>query len=390
MKDFIFHNPDKVYFGKNQIGHLPEELKAFGKKVLLVYGGGSIKKIGLYDKITALLKEGGFTVFELAGVEPNPRHTTANKGAAICKKEGIDVVLAVGGGSTIDCAKGVAAAAKTADGDVWRLVSGGVWITDALPVVAVLTNAATGSEMDGWAVISNMETNEKIGLGGSAIIPKVAFENPEYSYSLPTYQTACGAFDIFNHVLDNYYLAGENTFDMVLEMQEAVMRAVVKWAPIAMKEPTHYEARANLMWASSMALNTVLDAGTVHGCACHAMEHELSAYYDITHGHGLAILAPRWLAYICNEKTAAAIYRLGVKVFAVEEGLDEMAGARKAVAALERFCFETLGLEKSLTALGIDRTHFKAMAEHACRGGEISGLRPLNATDVEKIYEACL
>lgn len=390
MNDFIFHNPDKVYFGKDQMKHLPEELLQFGKKVLLVYGGGSIKKNGLYDTVTNLLKENGIEVFELSGVEPNPRHSTANKGAAICKQEGIDVILAVGGGSTIDCAKGVAAAALTDDGDVWPLVSDGVWVTEALPVVAVLTNAATGSEMDAWAVISNMDTNEKIGLGGSALIPRVAFENPEYSYSLPIYQTACGAFDIFNHVLDNYYLAGDATFDMVLELQEAVMRTVVKWTPVAMKEPENYEARANLMWASSMALNTVLDAGTVHGCACHAMEHELSAYYDITHGHGLAIVTPRWLTYILDEKTAPAIYRLGVKVFGTEEGLAPMKGAKKAIEAVSDFCFNTLGLESSLSDLKIGEEHFRDMAEHACGGGVISGPKELVPNDVEKIYQMCL
>lgn len=390
MNDFIFHNADKVYFGKNQIQHLPEELLKFGKKVLLVYGGGSIKKNGLYDTVTNLLKSNGLEVFELAGVEPNPRHTTANKGAEVCKRESIDVVLAVGGGSTIDCAKGVAAAAVTESGDVWPLVSNGVWVTEALPIVAILTNAATGSEMDAWAVISNMETNEKIGLGGSALIPKVAFENPELSFSLPTYQTACGAFDIFNHVLDNYYLAGDATFDMVLEFQEAVMRTVVKWAPVAMKEPENYEARANLMWASSMALNTVLDAGTVHGCACHAMEHELSAYYDITHGHGLAIVTPRWLEYILSETTAPAIYRLGVKVFGIAENLDVNEGAKKAIEAVADFCFNTLGLKADLCDLGIDEKHFKAMAQHACGGGVISGPKNLAPADVEAIYKMCL
>jgi len=370
--------------------HLPEELLQFGKKVLLVYGGGSIKKNGLYDTVTNLLQENGIEIFELPGVEPNPRHSTVNKGAAICKKEGIDVILAVGGGSTIDCAKGVAAAALTDDGDVWPLVSGGVWVTEALPVVAVLTNAATGSEMDGWAVISNMDTNEKIGLGGSALIPRAAFENPEYSYSLPVYQTACGAFDIFNHVLDNYYLAGDATFDMVLEFQEAVMRTVVKWTPVAMKEPENYEARANLMWASSMALNTILDAGTVHGCACHAMEHELSAYYDITHGHGLAIITPRWLTYILDEETAPAIYRLGIKVFGTEEGLAPMEGAKKAIEAVSDFCFHTLGLKSSLSDLDIGEEHFRDMAEHACGGGVISGPKELAPDDVEKIYQMCL
>lgn len=390
MNDFIFHNPAKVYFGKNQIGHLPEEILKIGKRVLMVYGGGSIKKNGLYDTVKKLLDENGIETFELSGVEPNPRHTTANKGAQICKKEKIDLVLAIGGGSTIDCAKGVAAAALTDDGDVWPLVSNGVWVTKALPVIAILTNAATGSETDGWAVISNMETNEKIGLGGSALIPVVAFENPEYSYTLPTYQTACGAFDIFNHVIDNYYLAGDATFDMILEFQEAVMRTVVKWAPVAMKEPEYYEARANLMWASSMALNTVLDAGTVHGCACHLLEHELSAYYDITHGHGLAIVTPRWLKYILDEKTAPAICRLGVKVFGLAETTDAMAGAEKAIEALSDFCFNTLGLKPNLSDLGIGTEHFRDMAEHACAGGKISGLKELGADDLEEIYKMCL
>lgn len=390
MQDFIFHNPDKVYFGRNQITHLPAELLQFGKRVLLVYGGGSIKKSGLYATITELLEAHGIERFELAGVQPNPRHTTANQGAAICKREKIDVILAVGGGSTIDCAKGIAAAAVTESGDVWPLVANGVWVTEALPLVAVLTNAATGSEMDVWAVISNMDTNEKIGLGGSALIPRVAFENPEWSFSLPPYQTACGAFDIFNHVLDNYYFAGEATFDMILEFQEAVMRAVVKWAPVAMKAPENYEARANLMWASSMALNTVLDAGTVHGCACHAMEHELSAYYDITHGHGLAIVTPRWLTYILDETTAPAIYRLGVKVFGLSEGLPAAEGAKKAIAAVADFCSHTLGLKANLSDMGIDDAHFQAMAEHACGGGVITGPKTLAPADVEAIYRMCL
>lgn len=364
MNDFIFHNPDKIYFGKSQLEHLPEELISFGKKVLFVYGGGSIKKNGLYDEVAKLIKDHGMEMFELSGVEPNPRHTTVNKGAEICKKEGIDVILAVGGGSTIDCSKGIAAAAKT--------------------------NDATGSEMDAWDVISNMETNEKIGLGGDALIPKAAFENPELCYSLPAYQTACGAFDIFNHVLDNYYLAGDATFDLILDMQEAVMRAVVKWTPIALREPDNYEARANLMWASSMALNMILDAGTMHDGACHSMEHELSAYYDITHGHGLAIVTPRWLTYITNETTAPAIYRLGTKVFGIEEGLDAIAGAKRAIDAVSEFAFNTLGLKSTLADMSIGEEHFKDMARHACGSGIINGIRSLNAEDVENIYKMCL
>lgn len=390
MRDFVFHNPDKVYFGRNALDFLGDELKRYGKSVLLVYGGGSIKRNGLYDKVVTAVGKSGLTLFELSGVEPNPRHTTANAGAKICKEKAVDVVLAVGGGSTIDCAKGIAAAALTKKGDIWEIVESGARIENALPLIAVLTNAATGSEMDEWAVISNMETNEKIGIGSEALIPKAAFENPEFSYTLSAYQTACGAFDIFNHVLDNYYLAGEATFDLILEFQEAVMRTVVKWAPIAMKEPENYEARANLMWASSMALNHVLDAGTLHDCACHLLEHELSAYYDITHGHGLAILAPRWLAYILDEKTAPPIYRFGRKVFGVKEGMSDAEGARAAIAALERFCFETLGLKKNLSDLNIDDRHFSAMAKHACFGDVIRGAKTLTCKDAEEIYKACL
>lgn len=390
MNDFMYHNPDKVYFGKAQIQHLPAELRQFGKNVLLVYGGGSIKKNGIYDTIVSCLVKEGFILTELSGVEPNPRHTTVNRGAAICKQADIDVVLAVGGGSTIDCAKGIAAAAETADGNIWPLVKQKIWITKALPVVAVLTNAATGSEMDAWAVISNMDTNEKIGLGGSALIPRAAFENPEYSYSLPIYQTACGSFDIFNHVLDNYYFSQDAAFDMILEFQEAVMRAVVKWAPIAMKEPQNYEARANLMWASSLALNGILDAGMMHDCACHAMEHELSAYYDITHGHGLAILTPRWLTYLLDEETAPAIHRLGTAVFGIEKAMRPMIGAKQTIEAVSDFCFQTLGLTATLSELGITDEHFAEMAKHACGGRSLSGIKTLSSADIEKIYRMCL
>lgn len=390
MNDFIFHNPDKVYFGKGQMGHLSEELLKYGKKVLLVYGGGSIKKIGLYDAVISAMKENDMECFELSGVEPNPRHTTVNKGAEICKAEDIDVILAVGGGSTIDCAKGIAATALADTKDVWDLVKAGQMIQNALPIVVVLTNAATGSEMDIWAVISNMDTNEKNSIGGEGILPKVAFENPEYSFSLPEYQTACGSFDIFNHVLDNYYLAGAGTFDLTMRLQEAVMSTVVKYAPIAMKEPDNYEARANLMWASSVALNGILDAGSVHSCACHLMEHEISAYYDITHGHGLAILTPRWLTYILDENTAPAIYRLGVTVFDVKEGLDVMDGAKKAIDAVSNFCFNTLGLKSTLTELGITEEHFREMAEHACGGTTIPAPKALASDDIVNIYKMCL
>ncbi len=390
MKDFIYDNPTKVYFGSGYIKNVGSELLKFGKNVLLVYGGGSVKKNSAYADVTSSCEKAGINLFELNGVEPNPRHTTVNKGVEICRKEKIDAVLALGGGSTIDCAKGIAATVVSNSDDVWNLVKAHHWITEALPLVAVLTNAATGSETDTWAVISNMETNEKIALGGSGIVPRVAFENPEYSFTLPKYQTACGSFDIFNHVLDNYYLSPDSGHEMILEFQESVMRTVVKWAPVAMAEPNNYEARASLMWASSMALNNVLDAGSLHDCFCHSVEHEISAYYDITHGHGLAIITPRWLSYILNEDLAPQIYRFGIKVFGIDENMGAMEGARASIDALSNFCFNTLGLSSTLSSLNIDDKNFSAMAHHACGGGIITGPADLNEQDIVNILNMCL
>ncbi|MCD8339612.1 MAG: iron-containing alcohol dehydrogenase [Burkholderiales bacterium] len=390
MKDFVFYNPTKVYFGPDQLPNLPKEILKYGSKVLLVYGGGSIKRIGLYDKIVKLAKDNNITLFELSGVEPNPMYTTVNKGVDICAKEKIDVLLAVGGGSSIDCAKGIAAAAKDESKDVWQIIKRGKEIDEALPIIAIPTTAATGSETDPMAVISNRDTEEKLLLSGPALYPRAAFENPENSYSLPSFQTACGSVDIFNHVVDKYYIVSGSTFDVVRGLQEAVMMAAVKWAPIAVKEPRNYEARANLQWAASLALDGILDGGTYHQTSCHPMEHQLSAYYDITHGLGLAILMPRWLTYILDDHTAPQIYRLGEKVFGVPSGLDTMQGAKEAIDAVANWCYVTLGLKSSLSALGIDGKHFDEMAKKACGGGYIDGPRKLYPEDVKKIYEMSL
>ena len=258
MQDFILQNKTKVYFGKDQLGHLGEEISLFGKKVLLIYGGGSIKKLGLYDKVMKELDKAGMTVFELSGVEPNPHHTTVNKGAAICKKESIDVLLAVGGGSTIDATKGIAAAARYEGDDVWDLVTGKASVNETLPIVTVLTLAATGSEMDGGCVISNVETNEKFGYFGPDNNPDVSFLDPTNTFTVSAYQTASGSADIMSHVFDVAYFSKQDEMDMLLRMQEEVLKTVVKYAPKAIKMPDDYEARANLMWASSWALNGFL------------------------------------------------------------------------------------------------------------------------------------
>ncbi|MBR0045268.1 MAG: iron-containing alcohol dehydrogenase [Bacteroidaceae bacterium] len=391
MRDFVFENKTKIYFGKEQMCHLHEEVARFGKKVLMVYGGGSIKKIGLYDKIMAELQKGGATVFELPGVEPNPRHTTVNKGAAICKKEGIDVLLAVGGGSTIDATKGIAAAAKYEGDDVWDLVTRKAAVTETLPIITVLTLAATGSEMDGGCVISNVETNEKYGYFAPDNNPDVSFLDPTNTFTVSPYQTASGSADIMSHIFDVAYFSKAQSMDMLLRIQEEVLRTVVKYAPVAVEKGDDYEARANLMWASSWALNGFLYDGYFQATVCHSMEHELSAFYDITHGHGLAILIPRWLRYILNEGTAPYIHRFGINVMSVDLGLTMMEGANAAIDALETFFFETLGLKSRLSDLGIDDKNFALMAKKACGPeGVLHGFTDLTPADVEKIYRMCL
>ena len=391
MRDFVFENKTKIYFGKEQMCHLHEEVARFGKRVLMVYGGGSIKRTGLYDRIMAELQKGGTTVFELPGVEPNPRHTTVNRGAAICKQEGIDVLLAVGGGSTIDATKGIAAAAKYEGDDVWDLVTHKATVTETLPIITVLTLAATGSEMDGGCVISNVETNEKYGYFAPDNNPNVSFLDPTNTFTVSPYQTASGSADIMSHIFDVAYFSKQQSMDMLLRIQEEVLRTVVKYAPVAVGKPDDYEARANLMWASSWALNGFLYDGYMQATVCHSMEHELSAFYDITHGHGLAILTPRWLRYILNKDTAPYIHRFGINVMGVDLGLTMMEGANAAIDALETFFFETLGLKSRLSDLGIDDKNFALMAKKACGpDGVLHGFTDLTPADVEQIYRMCL
>ena len=390
MKDFVFQNKTKIYFGKDQLQHLGAEVRRFGRKVLMVYGGGSIKKIGLYDRIMKELGKAGMEVLELSGVEPNPHHTTVNKGASICKTEGIDVLLAVGGGSTIDATKGIAAAAKYEGDDVWDLVTGKAAVTESLPIVTVLTLAATGSEMDGGCVISNVETNEKFGYFGPDNNPDVSFLDPSATFSVSAYQTASGSADIMNHVFDVAYFSKQDEMDMLLRVQEEILKTVVKYAPVAIEKPDDYDARANLMWASSWALNGFLFDGLSQDTVCHSMEHELSAFYDITHGHGLAIITPRWLTYILDKETAPRIKRFGVNVMGVDESLSDMDGAKAAIDAMSKFYFETLGLKSKLSDLGIDDSKFTIMAKKACAGGTLHAFTDLTPEDVEKIYRMCL
>ena len=388
MNSFVYNIPVKVYFGENQLIHLGEELSKYGKRVLLTYGGGTIKKIGLYDKVIEEIDTAGLEVYELSGIEPNPRINSVREGAQLCKDKNIDVLLAVGGGSTIDATKWIAAGACV-DFDPWDFLSKKVSVKKALPILTVLTLAATGSEMDNGGVISNPETKDKIGLGADPLLPKVSFLDPTYTYTVSQYQTACGAADMMSHIIEVYFNMDQDLY-MLDTFMEGMMKTIIKYAPIAMKEPDNYEARANLMWTSSWAINGFINGGKQLAWSCHPMEHELSALYDITHGLGLAILTPRWLKYCLDETTVSKYVQFGMNVFNIDSKLDDMEIAKQAIHKLSDFLFNTLGLDNNFTKISIKETDFEIMAKKSCGGGVLEGFKPLQQSDIEEIFKMCL
>lgn len=388
MDGFVYDIPTRVYFGENQLCHLGEELKKYGERVLLTYGGGTIKKLGLYDAVLSQIKGAGMEVFELSGIEPNPRINSVRKGAQLCKEHHIDVILAVGGGSTLDASKWIAAGACV-EHDPWDFFSEWAPVEKALPLITVLTLSATGSEMDCGGVISNPETKDKIGRMEAPLLPKVSFLDPTLTYTVSKYQTACGSADILSHIIETYFSPSENLF-MLDCFMEGLMKTVVKYTPVAIQEPTNYEARANLMWASSWAINGFIKGGCKHAWSCHPMEHELSAFYDITHGLGLAILTPRWMEHCLDESTAERFARFGEKVFDIDASLPTMEKAKRGIAAFADFLFNTLGLDDTFTKVGIGKENFSTMAKKACKGGTLPGYKPLNQADIEQIFNACI
>lgn len=388
MENFDYSIKTEIYFGKGQISKLGEILLKYGNKVLLVYGGGSIKKIGLYDNIKNILKKNNIECVELSGVDPNPRIESVDKGVKLVRENNIDVILPVGGGSTIDCAKAISGASFY-EGNPWDIVKDSSKIKKVLPIVTVLTLSATGSEMDPFAVISNMNTNEKLGLGNEMLRPKASILDPEYTYSVPKNQTAAGTADIMSHIFEVYF---SRTKDAYLQdkMAEGLLKTCIKYGEIAYNDPDNYEARANLMWASSLAINGILSCGKKDVWTVHPIEHELSAFYDITHGVGLAILTPHWMRYVLNEDTLEKFYEFGVNVWDIDRNLDKKEVAELAIKRTSDY-FKTLGIPQRLRDIGIDDSKFKVMADKAVKcGGLKNGYVPLNSDDVVKIFEASL
>lgn len=389
MNNFEYSIPTKVLFGKGQITRLGEAVSQCGTRALLVYGGGSIKRMGLYDAALAQLKEKAIPVFELSGVEPNPKIESVREGVCLCKQNKIDVVLAVGGGSSIDCAKVVAAGACY-DGDAWDLVIDPEKIEKALPLVTVLTLSATGSEMNGNAVISDMSKNDKFGTGGELLKPKISILDPEYTYSVPKNQTAAGTADIMSHIFEVYFNSVPGTF-IQARFAESLLKTCIQYGRIAVHDPKNYEARANLMWASSLAINGILSYGAGVAWSVHPMEHELSAFYDITHGVGLAILTPNWMTYVLNkdQKTVDRFVEYGVNVWGIDAGQDKFEIAKQAIQKTREF-FTELGIPATLREVGIGEEKLEIMARKAASMDLQYAYVPLDEKDVLAIYKASL
>ena len=382
MQNFDYMTPTRLIFGEGVVKNLPSVMAPLGKKILLTYGGGSIKKIGLYDKVKELLKD--FEIYELSGIQPNPKYDpSVLDGVKICKEQKIDVILAVGGGSVLDCSKAIAAGACY-DGDPWDLISYKVKAKAALPIVDILTLSATGSEYDCGGVISRTETNDKIGYMDPHLYPVCSILDPTYTFSVSKKQTAAGCADAMNHIIEQYFV--EDSTLLNDGFMEAALKSLMENTRVALQNPNDYRARAELMLACSYGCNGIYSLGnSPSGWPCHGIEHALSAYYDITHGEGLAIITPRWMKFILSEKTTGRFVKYGVNVFGIDPSLDKMEIANKAIEATYQF-FQSIGIPMHLKEVGIDESRIKEMAHHiAVNEGLENAWAPLTESDLVTI-----
>jgi hypothetical protein len=387
MKNFNFHVPTKILFGKNKVNELGQEIKQHGSRVLLAYGGGSVKKTGLYDQVVEQLRNNGLFFVELSGIQPNPRITSVREGVRLCREHDLDFVLPIGGGSVIDAAKAIAAGANY-EGDAWDFPMQKAKVTNPLPLGTVLTLAATGSEMNGNAVITNEETQEKRGMSSDLLRPVFSVLDPSYTFTVNRYHTAAGTVDIMSHIFENYFAPGEGTF-VQDSIAESILKTCIKYGPVALEEPENYEARANLLWAGSLALNGLTLTGKLTGdWATHGIEHEVSAIYDLTHGAGLAIIHPVWMRYVLDEKTAPKFAQMARNVWNINEA-DDMTAAEKGIEAVRNF-FNSLDMPARLSDVDIPGDHFEEMAKKACIFGKIGSYKRLDVDDVVEILKRAL
>ena len=386
MNNFTFCVPTRIHFGKGQISHL-SELAESGSNVLLVYGGGSIKKSGLYDEATAILADAGLHVVELSGIEPNPRIESVREGARLCKEHAIDMVLAVGGGSVIDTAKAIAAGAVY-DGDFWDFFSGKKIIEHALPVGVVLTIPAAGSEGSGNSVITKREGLIKLSLRTPyALRPKFAMMNPELTFTLPAYQTAAGATDMMAHVMERYFNNTPAT-QLTDSVSEAVLRTIVEVTPRVLENPEDYEMRANLMWCGTLAHNGICGTGVDEDWTSHFIEHEISALYGVTHGAGLAVVFPAWQTFMTRHNLRK-VAQMAHNVWRVTPTGNDLADALEGIRLFKDF-LHRIGMPVTFVELGVPAPDIDALVEnlHLHQGNPIGSYFP--PADTKAIYTLAL
>lgn len=387
MQSFDYMTPTRLIFGRESIVKLPEVMRPLGRRVLMTYGSGSIKRIGLYDRVKDLLKD--FEIFELSDIQPNPKYDpSVLDGVRICKESKIDVILAVGGGSVLDCSKAIAAGAKY-EGDPWDLISYKVKAQAALPIVDILTLAATGSEYDYFGVISRTETNDKIGYGDPLLYPVCSILDPVYTFSVSKKQTAAGCADAMNHTIEQYFVADSTLLND--GFCESMLKSLMVNTRKCLENPEDYTARAEMMLCCTYGCNGILSLGNSEsGWPCHGIEHALSAYYDITHGEGLAIITPRWMRHILSEKTIDRFVKYGINVFGIDSTLPKEEIADKAIEATYSF-FESIGIPMHLREVGIDDSRIDEMAHHiAVNEGLERAYAPLTEQDIKEILIASL
>lgn len=388
MVNFDYQTPTRLIFGRGVVQEkLHDVMEKFGKRVLITWGGGSIKRSGLYDQVREILKDK--EIYELPGIEPNPKYDpSVLEGVRICKEKNIDVILSVGGGSVLDCTKAIAGAACS-DADPWDVITMKVPTLKAIPIVDIITLAATGSEYDRGGVISRTDTNDKLAYFSDLVFPAVSFIDPTYTFTLPVRQTLAGVSDCINHIMEQYF-CGEHIM-MNDAFMEGAIKSLMKNVRIVLEDPENYEARAEIFYATTLGCNGIYSLGNSEsGWPMHAIEHALSGHYDINHGEGLAIVTPRWMKHILSEKTIERFVSFGTGVFGIDPALPEMEIAEKAIKAIHDFYLE-IGIPMTLGEVGIDGSRIDEMAHHiAVNEGLENAWAPLYEEDIAAILRDCL
>ncbi|MHB8061175.1 MAG: iron-containing alcohol dehydrogenase, partial [Ruminiclostridium sp.] len=385
MKNYVNYNPCKVYFGRSVIQYLPDEICKLGSRVLLLYGVNSIKENGIYEQVIELLEEKHINYCEYSGVKANPTIELVEKGIEICRTYGAEVILAVGGGSVIDCSKAIAAGVYN-EKTVWELVEDNELVTKTVPVIAVLTVSGSGSEMDGICSLTNRAIPNKRGITSQKVIPKVSFLDPEYTASVPVNLSAAGVVDTISHLMEQYF---QDTVQ--IQTQSAIIECMLekcfKYGRRLMKEPQNYEVRTNLMYISTYAMNGFLYKEQNEDWSLHPIEHQLSAFYDITHGIGIGILLPEWLKAIFKTESYKKFYEYGVHVWGINPGVEEYEAGKLAIEKTKDFLID-LQMPKSLRSIGIqDKAHFDVMSERAYRTHISTSYLTLSKREICDIYE---